>query len=107
MAPKAQKQEQVDALAQAGLPNPSPGDAVIPSPPDAAPPVSAAEAPSPITYFVGFERRGSSKYGIVTGKVRLSDGVLFDVKVDPITQDLGETSHGVLAEFQKLSAAIP
>lgn len=63
--------------------------------------------PGPITYFVGFERRGSSRYGIVTGKVRLSDGVLFDVVADPITQDLGETSHGVLAEFQKLAAAIP
>jgi len=79
------------------------GEEAIPLPTDATPPASVSGS-SPVIYFCGFERRGPSKYAVAVGEIR--DGKV-EVKVDPISQDLGNASEAVLGEFQRLAARIP
>lgn len=95
----AAKVDAAQTLAQAGL---------IP-PESMANESAAAEALPDTVYFCGFvrsfTREGPLKYAVATGTIR--DGKLDELKIDPVFQDLGNASHAVLAEFQRLAAVIP
>lgn len=96
-----------------------PKDAVVPTVSaevSATPPELTANDAAPVdeaqpdtVYFCGFvrsfTREGPLKYAVATGTIR--GGKLDELKVDPIFQDLGNASHAVLAEFQRLAAVIP
>ncbi len=69
-------------------------------------PIKSPEPEGPVVtdYVCGLRKIGPSKYSVVSG--RIIDGVV-ELKVEPISEDLGHSAEALRSEFQKLVKFIP